>query len=340
MEAITRSFRILWISIFIFNCTIANSQHSDAASDLKFSEMIAKYENTKDRLALNYLYVLGANNEKVLEWFENNLDADVNILHSAGQAFARSKLPKWSNKAENTLIKSLELDPKAYTANTLGEIYLKKDSRKACEFFEMAYKIDPNSIGNEQFAFCLMTDISNRAYRKSDIEACEVIKIIAKEYIEVFQNYESWDMGRVFYFHGECLSSSKPDLSRIKNVKEAVEWYKRGMNSGHEWSAFIYAEHLESGVGVLRDPKGALQAYNKAATLGLNVAQNRLGVIYAEGELVPKNIPEAYKWFLIATANGYEAAKDNRVRAESRLSRAEIRNAEGSAKQWLNENPQ
>jgi TPR repeat protein len=338
METLTCLFRILCVSIFIFNCTIANSQNSDTASDSKFSEMIAKYENSKDRLALNYLYVLGANNEKVLEWFENNLSSDLNVLYAAGQAFARSKLLPWSSKAEKTLIRSLELNPKAHTANTLGDIYLKKDSRKACEIFEKAYKIESNNIGNEEFAFCLMPDVTDRSFRKSDAEACEIIKIISKEYIDLFGKNESWEAGRVFYFHGECLSSNKSDLSKIKNTREAVEWYKRGMNSGHDWSAFTYAEHLESGIGVLRDPKGALQAYNKAATLGLNVAQNRLGIIYAEGELVPKNIPEAYKWFLIATANGYEPAKDNRIRSESRLSRVEIRSAENLAKQWLKEN--
>jgi hypothetical protein len=232
----------------------------------------------------------------------------------------------------------LEFNPKSHTANTLGDIYIKKDSRKACDFYEKAYKIESNNIGNEEFAFCLMTDVTDRSYRKSDVEACEILKIISKEYIEFFGKYESWEAGRVFYFLGGCLSSNKLSLSKMKNAKEAVEWYKQGMNNGHEWSAFTYAEHLESGIGVLRDPRGAIQAYNKAATLGLNVAQNRLGIIYAEGELAPKNIPEAYKWFLIATANGYEAAKDNRTRAESRLSRAEIRSAESSAKQWLKEN--
>jgi TPR repeat protein len=123
-----------------------------------------------------------------------------------------------------------------------------------------------------------------------------------------------------------------------KNIKSAIEWLRNGMLAGNSYAAYDYAEQLEKGVGILRDPKGAVAAYNNAAALGLNLAQNRLGVIYAEGELVPKNMIEAYKWFLIATANGHEPAKDNRIRAESRLSRAEIRSAESSAKQWLKEN--
>jgi TPR repeat protein len=110
------------------------------------------------------------------------------------------------------------------------------------------------------------------------------------------------------------------------------------MISGHEYSAFYYAEHLEGGLGILRDVKKSIEAYKTASSLGLNLAQNRLGVIYAEGVIVPRNLIEAYKWFLIATANGYEPAKDNRIRAESRLSRVEIRSAEGLAKQWLKEN--
>jgi hypothetical protein len=340
METLRSLTRFFWIAILIISGSNAYSQNSEAANSIKFTEMISRYETSKDMIALFYLQFNGSNDQKVLEWFEKNLDSDVNILESAGQAFSNSKLLPWASKAEATLTKSFQINPTVSTAKNLGFFYLSKDTKKACENFEKAYKINPIATGVEQFAFCLMTDSGSRIFRKSDIEACEIIKNVAGEYLRIYKDMEFWEKGRVFYFYGECLTSNKPALSSIKNTKEAVEWYKRGMNSGHDWSALTYAEHLESGIGVLRDPKGALQAYIKSATLGLNVAQNRLGVIYAEGELVPKNIPEAYKWFLIATANGYEAAKDNRVRAESRLSRAEIRNAEGSAKQWLKENPQ
>ena len=54
--------------------------------------------------------------------------------------------------------------------------------------------------------------------------------------------------------------------------------------------------------------------------------------------LVTKNLVEAYKWFLIATSNGYEPAKDNRKRAEAKLTKAETRSAELAAKKWLEAN--
>jgi hypothetical protein len=237
------------------------------------------------------------------------------------------------------LLKSLEMRPDAYTAIKLGKLYLETDKLKACSFFKKSYDIDPISIGNEEYAFCLMPAFADRIHRKSDSEACSIIKIMANEYWKLFKDWSEWDIGRVYFVNANCLKDNKSLSTKSENLKESVEWYRRGMLNKHEYSALYYAEHLENGLGVLRDTKGAIEAYKKAASLGLNVAQNRLGVIHAEGTATKKNLIEAYKWFLIATSNGYEPAKDNRSRAESKLTKAEMRSGELEAKKWLEANP-
>jgi hypothetical protein len=337
MEALKFLFGFLTASIFLFNPIFVNAQERYAHRVL---EAIKNYELKKDVMQLQSIRIFGRDNELALDWLEKNMDHDEDVFHIAALAFSESSLQKWNSRAEITLLKSLKLKPNQYTALKLGYIYLETDKPKSCGFFKQANDIDPSGLGNEEYAFCLMSAFNDRTHRKSDTEACRIINVMASEYWKLFENRSNWNAGRIYFINSDCLGKDKASPNFSENLKESVEWLRRGMISGHEYSAFLFAEHLENGLGVLRDAKGAFDAYTKSASLGLNIAQNRLGVIHAEGKLVSRNLIEAYKWFLIASANGYEPAKDNRTLAESRLSRAEIRSAESSAKQWLKENQQ
>ncbi|WP_416546083.1 tetratricopeptide repeat protein [Limnohabitans sp. DCL3] len=335
MEALKFLFGFLTASIFLLNPIFVTAQERYAHRVL---EAIKNYELKKDVMQLQSIRIFGRDNELALDWLEKNMDHDEDVFHIAALAFSEASLQKWNSRAEITLLKSLKLKPNQYTALKLGYIYLETDKPKACGLFKQANDIDPTGLGNEQYAFCLMPAFDDRIHRKSDAEACKIINMMATEYWKLFETSSHWEAGRVYFLNADCLTKNKASPAFSENLKESVEWLRRGMINGHEYSAFYYAEHLEGGLGILRDVKKSIEAYKTAASLGLNLAQNRLGVIYAEGVMVPRNLIEAYKWFLIATANGYEPAKDNRIRAESRLSRVEIRSAESSAKQWLKEN--
>ncbi|WP_312259817.1 tetratricopeptide repeat protein [Limnohabitans sp.] len=339
MEALIKYKKIFSIVVIYIFFGCAQAQPLKGNND-ELLNSISTYESTKDDKHLLNLMIYGSDNELVLSWFEKNMESDNQVLTYAGLAFFESSFSQWNAKAEKVLLRTLSVNPQNGVANRLGDIYrlgigTVKNSRKACEMYELGYKINTKSNDNIQYAFCMLEDMPDRDFKKSDIAACEVIKTIAEGYFKFTGTAVYSDAGRAYLFYGDCLAKGKTGQ---KNIKSAIEWLRNGMLAGNSYAAYDYAEQLEKGVGILRDPKGAVAAYNNAAALGLNLAQNRLGVIYAEGELVPKNMIEAYKWFLIATANGHEPAKDNRIRAESRLSRAEIRSAESSAKQWLKEN--
>lgn len=336
---------IIWLKVSVFTVFLligfeVNAQKNEINFDEKILKSISKYEATKNKTDLFQIRILGQNNEIALNWLEKNMSDDEEIFHVAALAFSESGNPKWNSRAESMLLKSLKIRPNSYTALKLGYINLNSDKLKACNFFKQANDIDPTSLGNEEYGFCLMPAFDDRIHRKSDSDACAIFKIMANEYWKLLpKNHMDWYVGRVYFVNANCLKKTKTNTAESENLKESIEWYKRGMISGHEYSALYYAEHLENGLGVFRDTKGAIEAYKKAASLGLNVAQNRLGVIYAEGTAGTKNLVEAYKWFLIATSNGYEPATDNRNRAESKLTKAEMRSAELEAKKWLEANP-
>lgn len=336
MEALIKFKNIFSVILIYIILGHAQAQSKNEEND-KIINLISSYESSKDDKHLLNIMISGSNNELALSWFEKNMESDNQVLTYAGLTFFESSLAQWNAKAEKILLRTLIINPLNGVATRLGDIYRLgigtiKNSRKACEMYELAYNINTTSTNNIQYAYCMLEDFSDRDFRKSDIDACNVFKTISEGFLKFTGTAAYPPAGTAYSFYGDCLAKGKTGQ---KNIKEANEWFRRGMVAGNSYAAYDYAEHLENGVGILRDPKGAVAAYSIAAALGLNLAQNRLGVIYAEGELVPKNMTEAYKWFLIATSNGYEAAKDNRTRAEKKLTQLEIRNAEVAAQQWL-----
>ena len=79
--------------------------------------------------------------------------------------------------------------------------------------------------------------------------------------------------------------------------------------------------------------------YHKAAEQGEARAQNDLGVAYWNGEGVVTDKREAYIWYSIAKANGYEGAANNlrKMNWDQHLSKSEIRAARAEAKRRMEE---
>ena len=56
--------------------------------------------------------------------------------------------------------------------------------------------------------------------------------------------------------------------------------------------------------------------------------------MYMEGNGVPQNYILACMWFILATDNNYSASKQNLDDIKSKISSAEIENAEKLAEKW------
>ena len=77
----------------------------------------------------------------------------------------------------------------------------------------------------------------------------------------------------------------------------------------------------------------ALKILTELAEQGDAKAQLNLGVMYANGEGVPKDYVQAAKWFYLGKANGVEADKAIR-QIESMMSHQQIEQAQALATQW------
>jgi TPR repeat protein len=106
---------------------------------------------------------------------------------------------------------------------------------------------------------------------------------------------------------------------RIGEFTKAVGWYQQAVTQGHEGAQFNLGGYASAqfnlgmcyanGEGVPKDMSTAVEWYRKAAAQGDAGAQYNLGACYAQGDGVPKDMPAAVEWYRKATAQGHVNAQ-------------------------------
>lgn len=128
-----------------------------------------------------------------------------------------------------------------------------------------------------------------------------------------------------------------------RNTRLAAKYLIRGATQkpGRLPRAGFYILGLmyEEGDGVPKNDGDAFSNYMKGAEAGHLGSQNKVGAKYAEGKGVAKDINRALMWFTIAAANGFKDAAENRDKAEKLLKPMEISRAQKLAKEWLEKHP-
>jgi hypothetical protein len=74
--------------------------------------------------------------------------------------------------------------------------------------------------------------------------------------------------------------------------------------------------------------------YRKAAEQGHAVAKLFLGIMYAEGLGVPQDYVRAYMWFSLSAAQGEQRAVKKLEMVESKMTPAQISEAQKLARDW------
>ena len=86
----------------------------------------------------------------------------------------------------------------------------------------------------------------------------------------------------------------------------------------------------------------AAKWYRMAAKQGNALAQNHLGLIYADGRAVPQDYAEAYFWLSLASANGSHSSTngvDDRDLAASHLTKTALLQTQERARKWFEDHP-
>ena len=90
---------------------------------------------------------------------------------------------------------------------------------------------------------------------------------------------------------------------------EAVRWYRKAGEQGHEDAQCRLGDLYCFGLGVSRDYTAAAEWYRRAAEQGHREAQGMLGGLYRMGKGVAQDDGEATEWFRRAANQGHEDAQ-------------------------------
>jgi TPR repeat protein len=90
----------------------------------------------------------------------------------------------------------------------------------------------------------------------------------------------------------------------------------------------------DTGRGVPQNFAVAIDWFRKAAAQGDAGAQSNLGLTYSKGRGVPQDYVSAYMWFDLAAASGDKVAERNRDKIGTKLTPAQIAEAQKLAREW------
>src|SRR3989442_4227551 len=115
-----------------------------------------------------------------------------------------------------------------------------------------------------------------------------------------------------------------------QNAAEAADWFRRAADQGHALAQFNLAVMYASGQGVTFNETEAARWYRRAADHGDAGAQFQMGMrcqrrsLEASKDVAGDARIEAYKWFNLASAQGYKDSEAYLERINLTLTREEF----------------
>lgn len=106
-------------------------------------------------------------------------------------------------------------------------------------------------------------------------------------------------------------------------------------NQGNAYAAYQVARAYDIGNGVEKNQEKAIDWYRKAALLNEPSAQVVLGLKYAMGKYIERDMQMAYVWFKAAEQNGHQAGERYRAKAEKELTPTQLVSANNQYQEVL-----
>ena len=113
----------------------------------------------------------------------------------------------------------------------------------------------------------------------------------------------------------------------LKDDAEAARWFRLAAEQGHAQAQNKLRVIYQGGNGVLKDMAEAAHWFRRAAEQDHVIAQTNLAMMNFLGDSVPQDFVLAHMWSNIASANGFEPAREFRDTLELGMTPAEINRA-------------
>lgn len=119
-----------------------------------------------------------------------------------------------------------------------------------------------------------------------------------------------------------------------QNYLEAKDWFKKAADQGHADAQVNLGTLYSLGQGGTFSDHMALFWFQKAAEQRNALAFAKLGMMYERGRGVPQSLVDAHMWYNLSVAYGEKRAAESRNAIATRMTAAQIAEAQKRAKQW------
>jgi uncharacterized protein len=119
-----------------------------------------------------------------------------------------------------------------------------------------------------------------------------------------------------------------------RDVAASMSWYHKAAEQGNSEAQYNLGEIYSEGYGVPQDYAAGASWYRKAAEQGDPHARFQLALMYEDGDGVPQDYATAHMWLNLAAASGYRIAAQARDRVASKMTPAQIAEAQKLAREW------
>ena len=113
-----------------------------------------------------------------------------------------------------------------------------------------------------------------------------------------------------------------------------MRWLHQAAEQGHVQAQFGLGVLFMEGQGIPKNNAEAVRWFRLAATRGHIMAQHNLGSMYATGDGVPKDDIEAYAWFILASEQGSQLSKVIKKEIVKQMSRDQIAKAKKLSREY------
>jgi TPR repeat protein len=125
-----------------------------------------------------------------------------------------------------------------------------------------------------------------------------------------------------------------------QDYSEAIKWLKKAEEKGSVKAQLLIGIMYENGQGLPKNLIESAKWFRKAAENGSSLAQTKLAVIYRDGQGVPRDYALSYMWFSFAAAQGEENASRLLPLLEPQMSQDQIAEAQRLAREWKKPSPE
>ena len=119
-----------------------------------------------------------------------------------------------------------------------------------------------------------------------------------------------------------------------QNYHEAKDWFKKAADQGHADAQVNLGTLYSLGQGATFSDQMAMFWFQKAAEQRNALAFAKLGMMYEHGRGVPQSLVDAHMWYNLSAAYGEKRAAESRNAVATRMTSAQIAEAEERAKKW------